>query len=179
MFARFNIIIFLFTWSLLVIFPSFIRSHPEYTAKITSPSRQHRVTMKIRPGTFIHTALMKNKEMLNKTYLIYWVTIGINSCYHRLRFQIQDGGYCHLFLFERLRSAGLLHVIEEVWFLAQHSTDYCLYPCSICSERIFFLEINCAKPFQTTQTFESFCRRWRSEEIWIFPTMFARFLKVF
>ena len=62
-------LILFFTWSLLVIFPSVIKSHPEYTAKITSPSRQHRVTTKIRPGTFIHTAL-KHKHVYHHSTML-------------------------------------------------------------------------------------------------------------
>ena len=45
------------TWSLLVTFLLAFRSHPEYTAKMTNPSRKQSVTITIRPGMLSHAAL--------------------------------------------------------------------------------------------------------------------------
>ena len=63
------------TWSLLVTFLDSLRSQSAYTAKITIPSRQHNVTMKIRPGIFSHKALKNVQYKTGLTlyvYLIWW-----------------------------------------------------------------------------------------------------------
>ena len=52
------------TWSLVVISPSVIKSHSEYTAKMTKPSRTHRVVITKNPIMFIHKAL-KDTDFTN------------------------------------------------------------------------------------------------------------------